>query len=50
MFKYGHVDVRTLQMFLGHESLNTTQIYVNVDNEQLQMAANSNPPAGMFGR
>jgi len=50
LFKYGHVDVRTLQMLLGHESLNTTQIYLNVDNDQLQTAVNSNPLAGMFGR
>jgi site-specific recombinase XerD len=50
MFKYGHVDVRTLQCILGHESLNTTQIYTAVDNEQLQSAVNSNPLASMFGR
>lgn len=50
MFRYGHVDVRTLQQLLGHESLNTTQIYTAVDNEQLQSAVNSNPLACMFGR
>ena len=50
MFRYGRVDVRTLQMLLGHESLNTTQIYTAVDNEQLQSAVNSNPLASMFGR
>jgi site-specific recombinase XerD len=49
MFKYGNVDIRTLQVLLGHENLNTTQIYVNVDNDQLQSAVNSNPLAGMFG-
>jgi len=50
MFRYGHVDVRTLQQILGHESLNTTQIYTAVDNDQLQSAVNSNPLASMFGR
>jgi site-specific recombinase XerD len=50
MFKYGRVDVRTLQQLLGHESLNTTQIYTAVDNQQLQSAVNSNPLASMFGK
>lgn len=37
------VDVRTLQEVLGHEHLNTTQIYTHVDNENLRSAANANP-------
>ncbi len=33
------VDVRTLQEVLGHDHLNTTQIYTHVDNEDLRTAA-----------
>ena len=37
------VDVRTLQEVLGHEHLNTTQIYTHVDNDDLRTAAKANP-------
>lgn len=37
------VDVRTLQEVLGHDHLNTTQIYTHVDNAELRMAAAANP-------
>jgi len=50
LHRFGKVDVRTLQILLGHSSLNTTQIYTHVDGEQLQSAVNSNPLASMFGR
>lgn len=39
------VDVRTLQEVLGHDSLNTTQIYTHVDNAELRIAAEANPLA-----
>ena len=37
------VDVRTLQEVLGHENLNTTQIYTHVDSDALRTAAQANP-------
>ena len=37
------VDVRSVQEVLGHEHLNTTEIYTHVDNESLRVAAKANP-------
>ncbi|MBO4915101.1 MAG: tyrosine-type recombinase/integrase [Oscillospiraceae bacterium] len=37
------VDVRTLQELLGHEHLNTTEIYTHVENEGLRDAAARSP-------
>lgn len=42
MLKNG-VDVRTLQEILGHEHLNTTQIYTHVDSDAMRQAAELNP-------
>lgn len=40
-----NVDVRTLQEFLGHENLNTTQIYTHLSGRELKSAAMQNPLA-----
>lgn len=48
MYKYGKVDIRSLQEILGHESVATTEIYTHIDEHQLQSAVNSNPLAMMF--
>ncbi len=37
------VDVRTLQELLGHEHLNTTEIYTHVENQNLRDAAMRSP-------
>lgn len=43
MYKYGNVDIRSLQKILGHENVSTTQIYTHVDDEKLREAVRSNP-------
>jgi hypothetical protein len=48
MYKYGHVDIRSLQQILGHESIATTEIYTHIAGAQLQAAVNANPLAMMF--
>lgn len=43
MYKYGNVDVKALQEVLGHEHLNTTEIYTHANNEEIRKALNNNP-------
>ena len=45
MMLSGGVDVKTLQEVLGHENLNTTQIYTHIENTELKIAAEANPLA-----
>ena len=37
------VDVKTVQEVLGHEHLNTTQIYTHIENTELKIASEANP-------
>ena len=39
----GGVDVKTVQEVLGHEHLNTTEIYTHIENTELKIAAEANP-------
>ncbi len=45
MYQSGNVDVRVLKDILGHEQLNTTQIYTHVSNENMRSAMDQNPLA-----
>ncbi len=45
MYQSGNVDVRVLKDILGHEQLNTTQIYTHVSNENMRNAMEQNPLA-----
>ena len=43
MYQSGEVDIRVLKDILGHEQLNTTQIYTHVSDKNMQNAMNANP-------
>ena len=37
------VDIKTVQEVLGHENLNTTQIYTHIESSELKIASAANP-------
>lgn len=43
MYQTGKVDVLELKELLGHENLNTTQIYTHLNDNKLKNAVNLNP-------
>ena len=45
MYQSGNVDIRVLKEILGHEQLNTTQIYTHVTSHNIEEAMKSNPLA-----
>ena len=45
MYQSGNVDIRVLKDILGHEQLNTTQIYTHVSNRSMEEAMEQNPLA-----
>ena len=49
MYQSGNVDIRVLKDILGHEQLNTTQIYTHVSNRNMEVAMQQNPLASIGG-
>ncbi len=43
MYQSGNVDIRVLKDILGHEQLNTTQIYTHLGTSDMQNAMKANP-------
>lgn len=47
MYRTGEADVLVLKEILGHENLNTTEIYTHTDNKQIKQAVSANPLSGI---
>lgn len=50
MYQTGEVDLLELKEILGHENLNTTQIYTHLLDAKLRAAVDANPLADFTGR
>ena len=48
MYQTGNVDIRVLKDILGHEQLNTTQIYTHVSDVNMMNAMGENPLANIL--
>ncbi len=48
MYQTGNVDIRVLKDILGHEQLNTTQIYTHVSDVNMMNAMGENPLANLI--
>lgn len=50
LYQTGQVDIRVLKDILGHEQLNTTQIYTHVSNAEMERAMTKNPLASLTAK
>ena len=50
MYQSGKVDIRVLKDILGHEQLNTTQIYTHVVSKNMEDAVSQNPLADVYSK
>jgi site-specific recombinase XerD len=50
MYQSGNVDIRVLKDILGHEQLNTTQIYTHLGSSNLQDAMKANPLSSLSNK
>ncbi len=47
MYKYVNQDILLVKEFLGHKSIESTQIYVHTNNESIKNAVLKNPLANI---
>lgn len=47
MYQHGNVDIKVLKEVLGHENLDTTEIYTHLSSKQVRNAIDANPLANI---